>query len=103
MNREAMLRILRKNRDAGSVALADPPTPATCATSRPSKDPMTLAHPRERLWSLLDTRAGMDEAAWSEAIVTAKYDDIMDIFRDYPAANTWFREWRQAHPEARLC
>jgi hypothetical protein len=43
----------------------------------------------------------MDEATWPEANVKALYEDIMDIFREYPAAETWFAEWRAAHPGAR--
>ncbi len=59
--------------------------------------------PRERLSRYLDTWATMDETTWTEANVKALYDDIMDIFRDHPReADTWFRAWRLAHPEARL-
>jgi hypothetical protein len=61
------------------------------------------ADPKARLWDLLDTWAGMDETTWPEANVKALYDDIMDIFGEYPEADGWFREWRAAHPEARLC
>jgi len=57
--------------------------------------------PQGRLSLLLDTWAGMDEAVWPEANVKALYDDIMDIFRDHPDADTWFKAWRAAHPEAR--
>jgi len=45
----------------------------------------------------------MDEATWPEANVKAMYDDIMDIFTAHPEAESWFRTWRTAHPEARLC
>ncbi|MBI4537174.1 MAG: hypothetical protein HY712_04365 [candidate division NC10 bacterium] len=59
--------------------------------------------PRERLTRHLDAWTGMDEAAWSEANVKALHEDIMDIFRDHPReADGWFREWRRAHPGARL-
>ncbi len=58
--------------------------------------------PRERLTRYLDAWAAMDEAAWPEANVRALYEDIMDIFREYPEAETWFNEWRAAHQEARL-
>jgi hypothetical protein len=58
--------------------------------------------PRERLTGFLDAWAGMDEAAWPEANVKALYEDIMDIFQDHPEADRWYREWRQAHPEAKL-
>ncbi len=58
--------------------------------------------PRERLTGYLDTWAGMDEATWTEASVKALFDDIMDVFRDHPEADGWFREWRAVHPEARL-
>ncbi len=55
-----------------------------------------------RLRSLLDTWASMDESAWPEANVKALHEEIMDIFRDHPEANSWFRAWRAAHPAARL-
>lgn len=60
------------------------------------------ADPKARLWMLLDTWAIMDEAGWSEANVKALYNDILDLFQEYPEADTWFREWREGHPEARL-
>ena len=96
MNREAMLRILNRTRDVGAVAMADPPAPATCDLLCHASDP------RARLWHLLGQWAGMDEAAWSEANFKALYEDIMDIFRDHPEADAWFRAWRAMHPEARL-
>jgi hypothetical protein len=58
--------------------------------------------PQARLVEYLNAWAGMDEAAWPEANVKALYDDIMDIFKAHPEAERWFREWRKAHPEARL-
>ena len=65
-----------------------------------------LTHPpdsQERLTEYLNAWATMDEAAWPEANVKALYEDIMDIFREHPEANGWFREWRAKHPQARLC
>ena len=98
MNREAMLRILNRTREAGAAALADPPTPAICDLAYHTSEP-----PRDRLWRCLDTWASMDEPAWPEANVRALYEDIMDIFHDRPhEADGWFREWRAAHPAARL-
>jgi hypothetical protein len=45
----------------------------------------------------------MDESLWPDANIKALYDDIMDIFRDHPvAAETWFKQWRDSHPKARL-
>jgi hypothetical protein len=58
--------------------------------------------PRDRLAEYLGTWATMDEAAWPEANVRALYDDIMDLFRDHPEADAWFRRWRAAHSEVRL-
>lgn len=82
---------------ASPVALADPPRRATYdLPCHGSEDP------RARLWSLLDTWGSMNEDAWPEANVKALYDDIMDVFRDHLEADAWFREWRAAHPEARL-
>ncbi len=58
--------------------------------------------PRDRLWALLDVWATLDESEWTEANVKALFEDILDVFRDYAEAECWFREWRTAHPEARL-
>lgn len=77
-------------------ALADPPAPAPWEG---------LAHPtdpRERLIGYLNAWAEMDEAQWPQANVRALLEDILDVFRDHPEAEAWYREWRQAHPEARL-
>ena len=80
------------------ATVADPPR----ATPRPDPAPWELlahpADPRERLTAYLDAWAGMDEAAWPEANVKALYEDIMDIFRDHPEAEGWYRDWRAAHP-----
>ena len=83
----------------GGAELAGPAAPWTAPALYEQ-----LAHPpgpQGRLWLLLDTWAGMDEAAWPEANIKALYEDLMDIFRDHPEAETWYREWRKAHPEAR--
>lgn len=56
--------------------------------------------PRERLTRYLDTWVGMSEATWSEANVKALYEDILDVFKDHPDADTWFRAWRADHPTA---
>lgn len=105
-----MRRILERSRInwtavaelAHPATLADPPR----ATPRPDPAPWDLLihppDPRERLTEYLDAWAGMDEAAWPEANVNALYEDIIDIFRDYPEADRWYQEWRAAHPEARL-
>lgn len=64
-----------------------------------------LAHPldpRERLTACLNAWAGMDEDLWPEANVRALYEDIMDIFLQYQEAESWYREWKQANPEAKL-
>jgi len=59
--------------------------------------------PKARLHQLLATWAWMDESAWPEANVQALYEDILDLFRDHPGeADAWFKEWRAAHPAARL-
>lgn len=63
---------------------------------------MTGEGPRSHLWEYLDAWAGMDEATWPEANVNALLEDILDVFRDHPQAEAWYREWRAAHPEARL-
>ena len=86
------------------AAGAEPVGPAAPRTAPAPWDLLTHPpDPRERLTGCLDTWTGMDEAAWPEANVKALYEDIMDIFREYPEADAWYREWRKAHPEARLC
>ncbi len=59
--------------------------------------------PKARLWSLLNTWASIDEAAWTQEAVDGLKDSILDVFHAHPEAGVWFAEWRQAHPEARLC
>ncbi len=51
-----------------------------------------------RLAGYLDAWAGMDEAVWPEANVKALFEDIMDIFREHPAADGWYRAWRAGRP-----
>ena len=103
MNREAMLRILNRTQVAGTVALADRPKTGYRTDPAPWNLLTHPPDPRERLTEYLNVWAGMNEAAWPEANVKALYEDIMDIFREYPEAEGWFRDWRKAHAEARLC
>ena len=87
------------------TAVAELARPAALAEPRlrAMYDPLYHApDPKARLWFLLDLWASMHEAEWSEANVNALYEDIMDLFRDHEEADAWFREWREAHPEARL-
>ncbi len=76
------------------------------ATPRSTPAPWELLthspDPRERLIEYLDAWASMDEAVWPEANARTLYEDIMDIFWKHPEADGWFRDWRAAHPEARL-
>lgn len=59
--------------------------------------------PAVRLSRLLDAWSGMDESKWTEANVAALYQDIMDVFKAYPAeADVWYRTWRREHPAAWL-
>jgi len=82
------------------------PTCPSCAQPRKAK-----AH----LWRLLDTWATMDETAMTESVLTgqpvpvwtaanvkALNEDIMAVFNAHAEATEWFREWRAAHPEAKL-
>jgi hypothetical protein len=58
---------------------------------------------KARLSRLLDTWATMDETAWTQEAVDRLKNEILDTFSEHPRdADTWFREWRQAHPEAKL-
>jgi hypothetical protein len=45
----------------------------------------------------------MNGTAWFQEAVDRLKNDIMDIFDGHPEAEVWFKEWRKAHPEARLC
>ncbi len=76
------------------------PTCLPCARSWP--ETRTQDGARAYLWRLMDTWGGMDESAWQEANVKALYEDIMDLFKAHPEAEGWFKEWRQAHPGAKL-
>jgi hypothetical protein len=59
--------------------------------------------PETRLSSLLTTWFSMNGTAWFQEAVDRLKNDIMDIFDGHPEAEVWFKEWRKAHPEARLC
>ncbi len=77
------------------------PAPAAGRRLVPLVDP---GDPRAALWWHLDTWAGMNGAEWTAEEVTALYNAILGFWTDYPdAAEAWWREWRAAHPEARLC
>jgi hypothetical protein len=96
------------------VRLGGLPTCPSC--SRSSSLDRTSEQVKAHLWRLLDLWAGMDESqttesvmsgqpvpVWTEANIKALYEDILDLFSAFPKdADRWFREWRQAHPEARL-
>lgn len=84
------------------VIVTRQPSPATRTDPAPWELPTHPADPRERLTGYLDAWASMDESAWPEANVLALKEDIMDIFREYPEADAWYREWREKHPEGRL-
>ncbi len=58
--------------------------------------------PKTRLWILLDSWSGMDEATWHMEAVDQIKNGILDLFKAHPEADTWFREWRAANPERRL-
>ncbi len=102
LHSETVLRDLLAG--SGIPALARLVVPVT---SRPDRAPWELLpcsqDPRERLTECLDVWAIMDESTWPEANVKALYEDIMDLFKAYPEAEAWYREWRKAHAEARLC
>ncbi len=83
-------------------AVAELARPVVVAAPAPWELIAHPADPRARLIGYLEAWASMDEAVWREANIRALYDDIMDIFREYPEAETWFNEWRAAHQEARL-
>lgn len=106
MNEPALKRVLARARmeaqtEPGSASRATPGTAAD--PPQPPAGPLGSADPQARLWSLLDAWAGMDEAAWTQEAVNRLRDEILDVFQAHPgAADGWFREWRQLHPEARL-
>jgi len=58
--------------------------------------------PKARLWDLLDIWTQMDEDQWTQEAVDGLKDEILDVFKMYPEADAWYREWRQAHPAAKL-
>ncbi len=58
--------------------------------------------PETRLSSLLTTWFTMDEVAWRQDHIDMIKNMIMDIFREHSKAESWYREWREAHPEAKL-
>ena len=94
LHSEAALRDLFASSGIPALVALATPAPWDLLTHPPD--------PRQPLTKYLEAWAGMDEVAWPEANVKALYDDIMDIFRECPEAERWFREWRAAHPEARL-
>ncbi len=73
--------------------------PLCLACARKAPAPLD---PETRLSSFLTTWFTLDEKAWSQGDVDAIKNIVMDIFRDHSEAESWFREWRAAHPEARL-
>ncbi len=65
--------------------------------------PQHSEDPEARLWSLLTTWAGMNEAEWEQDSVDRLKDEILDVFKARPdEAERWYREWRAAHREGRL-
>ncbi len=59
--------------------------------------------PRARLHALLDRWAAIDEAEWAQEAIDILKDRILDFWGRHPAdADQWWREWRAAHPHARL-
>ncbi len=62
----------------------------------------TTVDAKGQLWALLDRWAGIDEATWPQQVVDRLKGEILTLFRNHPEADGWFREWRVAHPEARL-
>ncbi len=74
--------------------------PLCLACARKAPAPLD---PQIRLRSLLTTWATLDEDHWTQEAVDTLKDSILDLFRDYPEADAWFKEWREIHPGARLC
>jgi hypothetical protein len=87
MNRVALARVLNAEH-----------TPAVTASPASSEAGLQ----RARLWALLDRWTTLPEDAWTRAAVDQLRDEILDVFTSQPEADAWFREWRAAHPEARL-
>jgi hypothetical protein len=59
--------------------------------------------PKDRLRHLLDTWASVVDAPIPQEAVDRLKNEIMNIFHAYPEAESWFKEWRARHPDARLC
>lgn len=96
-----LLEELRRRKPEVLAALTMPegqPAPA-----RPPMPLVDAGDPGGALWWHLDTWAGMNEAEWSREEVNALYNAILAFWTDYPSeAESWWREWRAAHPGARL-
>ena len=114
MNELALARVLAKARGEAPAEPAAPPGPTPApepkpaapapATGRPPVPIVDAGNPRAALHWHLDTWARMNEAEWTREEVNALYNAILAFWTDYPdAAKGWWREWRAAHPEARLC
>ncbi len=58
--------------------------------------------PDDLLAGYLDRWVGMTESEWQEATVKALFDEINGIFRENADAETSYRAWSQANPQARL-
>ena len=57
---------------------------------------VAVEHPeaKRRLWALLSQWATLEEATRAAAEVRTHFERILDVFRAYPAAETWYREWK---------
>ncbi len=105
MNELALARVLARARGEGPAEPAADPKPAEPS---PATGPRPVAlvdpgNPRAALHWHLDTWAEMKEAEWTRDQVGALYNAILAFWTDYPGkAEGWWREWRAAHPEARL-
>ncbi len=62
----------------------------------------TPARAREMLWALLDLWATLDKTVWTAAEVMMLKNQIIAFWSERSEAETWWREWRAAHPDARL-
>ena len=58
---------------------------------------------RAMLHTLLDVWGGLSGGCWTPAEVRVLYEQIITFWSEWPAAESWWEEWRAAHPEARLC